>query len=134
MSCIEHYFKESIQKNYSDRHLIQARCAHITDPQPIHREQGRSKCQNQTMCNRGCVFGGYFSSNASTLPWAMKTGKLTLRPHSVVHSVLYDEKKGKASGVRIIDAGTMQPMEFFAPLIFVNASALNTNAILLNSV
>jgi choline dehydrogenase-like flavoprotein len=133
MSCIEHYFKESLQKNYTDRHLIQARCAHITDPQPIHRQQGRGRCMSQNMCNRGCIYGGYFSSNASTLPWALKTGKLTIRPFSVVHSVIYDDAKGKATGVRIIDADTKQMMEFYAPVVFVNASALNTNAILLNS-
>ncbi|HVG16993.1 MAG TPA: GMC family oxidoreductase, partial [Chitinophagaceae bacterium] len=133
MSCIEHYFKESISKHFKDRHLIQARCAHITDPQPIHIKQGRSKCQNQAMCNRGCVFGGYFSSNSSTLPWAMKTGNLTLRPHSVVHSILYDEQKGKAKGVRIIDGETKEVIEFYADIIFLNASALNSNAILLNS-
>ncbi len=133
MSCIEQYFKESIQKNYPDRHLIQGRCAHITDTQPIHREQGRGKCQNQNMCNRGCVIGGYFSSNSSTLPWALKTGNLTIRPHAVVHSIIYNEKKGRAEGVRIIDATTLEMMEFYADVIFVNASALNTNAILLNS-
>jgi choline dehydrogenase-like flavoprotein len=134
MSCIEDHFRKSISDNYKNRHLISARCAHITDPQAIHIQQGRSKCQNQTMCNRGCVFGGYFSSNASTLPWAMKTGKLTLRPFSVVHSVIYDEEKGKATGVRIIDAASREMVEFYAKIIFVNASALNTNAILLNSV
>ncbi len=133
ISCIEHYFKESIQKNYTDRHLIQARCAHITDPQPIHVEQGRHKCQNQAQCNRGCIYGGYFSSNASTLPWAMKTKKLTLRPHAVVHSIIYDEKKERATGVRIIDGNTKEMIEYFADIIFVNASALNSNAILLNS-
>jgi len=133
MSCIEQYFKESLQKNYGSRYLIQARCAHITDPQQIHVDQGRHKCMNQTMCNRGCVYGAYFSSNASTLPWAMKTGKLTLRPHAVVHSIIYDEKKGRATGVRIIDSNTKEPIEFFAKIIFVNASALNSNAILLNS-
>ncbi len=140
MSCIEHYFKESLKKNFSDRHLIQARCAHITDPQQIHIEQGRSKCQNQNMCNRGCIYGGYFSSNASTIPWALKTGNLTIRPHSVVHSIIYDEKKslpagrqGKATGVRIIDANTKETIEYYANVIFVNASALNSNAILLNS-
>lgn len=133
MSCIERYFKESIEKNFPGRHLIQARCAHITAPQPIHTEQGRSKCQNQNMCNRGCVFGGYFSSNASTLPWALKTGNLVIRPFSVVHSIIYDDVKGRASGVRIIDATTREMMEFYARVIFVNASALNTNAILLNS-
>src|SRR5215510_12764520 len=139
MSCIEQYFKESLHKYYPDRHLIQARCAHITDPQPVHVQQGRNKCQNQTMCNRGCVYGGYFSSNASTIPWALKTGKLTIRPHAVVHSIIYDEKKnsagsgGKATGVRIIDSETKEMIEFYANVIFVNASALNSNAILLNS-
>ena len=133
MSCIEHYFKESLQKNFPDRHLIQARCAHITDPQPIHIEQGRNKCQNQTMCNRGCVYGGYFSSNASTLPWALKTNNLTIRPFSVVHSVIYDEQKERATGVRIIDAETKEMIEFYANVIFVNASTINSNAILLNS-
>jgi choline dehydrogenase-like flavoprotein len=133
MSCVEDYFKKVIADHYKDRALINARCAHITDPQPIHEQQGRSKCQNQAMCNRGCVFGGYFSSNASTIPWAMKTGYLTLRPFSVVHSVIYDDKKQKATGVRIVDANSKEVIEFFAKVIFVNASALNTNAILLNS-
>jgi choline dehydrogenase-like flavoprotein len=85
------------------------------------------------MCNRGCVFGGYFSSNASTLPWAQKTGKLTIRPHAVVHSIIYDEDKKKATGVRIVDANSKEIIEYFAPVIFVNASTLNSNAILLNS-
>ncbi|HET6994322.1 MAG TPA: GMC family oxidoreductase [Chitinophagaceae bacterium] len=134
MSCIEQHFKESLTRNYPSRKLIQARCAHITDPQPIHVEQGRNKCQNQNMCNRGCVYGGYFSANASTLPWALKTGHLTIRPFSVVHSIIYDEKKGKATGVRVIDANTREMIEFYANVIFVNASALNSNAILLNSV
>ncbi|MGZ5218839.1 MAG: GMC oxidoreductase [Chitinophagaceae bacterium] len=133
MSCIENHFKESIKKNFPGRHLIQARCAHITDPQPIHEEQERNKCQNQNMCNRGCVYGGYFSSNASTLPWALKTGNLTVRPHSVVHSIIYDDTRNKATGVRIIDSSTKEMIEFYASVIFVNASALNSNAILLNS-
>jgi choline dehydrogenase-like flavoprotein len=134
MSCIEQYFKESLKKHYGDtRHLIQARCAHLTDPQPVHVQQGRTKCQNQTMCNRGCIVGGYFSSNASTLPWAQKTGNLTMRPDSVVHSIIYDEKKGKATGVRVIDAHSKQMIEFYAKIIFVNASALNSNLVLLNS-
>jgi choline dehydrogenase-like flavoprotein len=121
MSCIEQYFKESLKKHYGDtRHLIQARCAHLTDPQPIHVQQGRTKCQNQTMCNRGCVMGGYFSSNASTLPWAQKTGHLTLRPDSVVHSIIYDEKKGKATGVRVIDAHSKQMIEFYAKIPLQN--------------
>ncbi|MDO9373154.1 MAG: GMC family oxidoreductase [Ferruginibacter sp.] len=133
MSCIEQYFKESLAKNFPERHLIQARCAHVTDPQEIHLQQGRSKCQNQNMCNRGCVYGGYFSSNASTLPWAVKTGHATIRPHSVVHSIIFDDQKNKATGVRIVDAASKDLLEFYADLIFVNASTLNSNAILLNS-
>lgn len=133
MSCIEDHFKKSIAANYTDRHLINARCAHITDPQPIHTEQGRSKCMNQAMCNRGCVYGGYYSSNASTLPWAMKTGKMTMRPFSVVHSIIYDEEKKKATGVRVIDGNSKEMIEYYASVIFLNASALGTNIILLNS-
>lgn len=133
MSCIETHLKESMKQHYKDRHLIQARCAHLTDPQQIHLDQGRMQCQNQKMCNRGCIYGGYFSSNASTLPWAKKTGKMTLRPHSVVHSLIYDEKKGRATGVIVIDAITRQQLEFHAKVIFVNGSAMNSTAILLNS-
>jgi choline dehydrogenase-like flavoprotein len=133
MSCIEQYFKESIKKNYPDRHLINGRCAHLTDPQPIHREQGRGKCMNQNLCNRGCIYGAYFSSNASTLPWALKTGNLTIRPHSVVHSIIYDDAKNRATGVRIIDGTTKEMIDYYATIIFVNASTINSNAILLNS-
>ena len=133
LSCVENYFSDVIKKNYSDRHVIYARCAHITSPQQIHLDQGRAKCQNRTLCQRGCPFGGYFSSNSSTIPWAEKTGNLTMISNSVVHSVIYDEKAGKAIGVRVIDAKTKQSTEYFAKVIFVNAAAINTNLILLNS-
>ena len=132
-SCVEKHFTEAISKNYTDRRVIYARCAHVTEPQPIHTAQGRAACQNRNLCQRGCPFGGYFSSNSSTLPWAQKTGKLTLKTHAVVHSIIYDEKTQKASGVRVIDAVTKQATEYFAPVIFVNAAAVNTNLILLNS-
>lgn len=133
LSCIENYYKEQLRKNYRDRHLIQGRCAHLTDPQEIHSKQGRYKCQNQNMCNRGCVYGAYFSANSSTLPWAEKTGNLTIRPDSVVESIIYDEAKGRATGVRIIDRNTKESIEFYARIIFVNASTIASNAILLNS-
>jgi choline dehydrogenase-like flavoprotein len=133
LSCVENYFKDFISKNYKDRHVIYARCAHLTEPQPIHIQQNRVQCQNRNLCQRGCPFGGYFSSNSSTLPWAAKTGNLTLRPFSVVHSIIYDEKLGKASGVRVIDTNTKESIEYYAKVIFVNAAALNTNLILLNS-
>jgi choline dehydrogenase-like flavoprotein len=89
---------------------------------------------HRTLCVRGCPLGGYFSSNASTLPWAAKTGNMTLRPFSVVHSIIYDDAKGKATGVRVVDANTKQVLEFYAKIIFVNGSALNSNLILLNSI
>jgi choline dehydrogenase-like flavoprotein len=133
LTCVEKHFQKELKSRFSDRHLIVARCAHITEPQEIHIAQGRAQCQHRTLCQRGCPFGGYFSSNSSTLPWAAKTGNLTLRPNSVVHSILYDESKGKASGVLVIDSNTKESVEYYAPVIFLNASALNSNLVLLNS-
>ncbi len=133
LSCVEKYFKEQMTKHFPDRYVISGRTAHLSQPQPIHYKQGRGKCVNRTICERGCPYGGYFSSNSSTIPWALKSGKLTLRPDSVVHSIIYDESLGKATGVRVVDANTKEVMEFFAKIIFVNAAALNTNLILLNS-
>ncbi len=133
MTCVEKYFSEKVSQKYKDRHIIIGRAAHLTEPKQIHFDQGRAQCQNRTICERGCPYGGYFSSNASTIPWAMRTGKLTLRPDSVVHSIIYDEKKGKASGVRVVDAHTKEMIEYYADIIFVNAAAINTNLILLNS-
>ena len=133
MNCVEKDIASRIMAKYPGRHVVQGRCAHLTKPEPIHLQQGRGQCQARNQCERGCPFGGYFSSNSSTIPWAKKTGNLTLRPHSVVHSVIYDDKLGKASGVRVIDAETMQEHVFYADLIFINAACLNTNLILLNS-
>ncbi|WP_316788579.1 GMC family oxidoreductase [Pedobacter frigoris] len=133
LNAVEDYFKKSLKNKYGNRHVISARCAHLSQPKQIHFDQGRVKCQNRNLCQRGCPFGGYFSSNASTLPWAAKTGNLTLRPFSVVESVIYDDKLGKATGVRVVDTNTKEVTEYFAKVIFVNAAAINTNLILLNS-
>jgi len=133
LTCVENYFKDFVAKNYKDRHVIYARCAHLTDPQPIHLEQGRGQCQKRTICQRGCPFGGYYNTNSTTIPFAVKTGNMTLRPFSVVHSIIYDDNKGKATGVRVIDSKTKETIDFFAKIIFVNAAAFNTNLILLNS-
>ena len=134
LTCVEEYFKDFIGKNYKDRHVIYGRCAHLTQPTLIHLQQGRGQCQKRDLCQRGCPFGGYYNSNSTTIPWAERTGNLTLRPFSVVHSILYDDKKGQATGVRVIDANTRETFEYTAPIIFVNAGALNTNLILLNSI
>ena len=133
LNCVEKYFSDFVAQQYRDRQVIVARCAHITEAQPIHLAQGRAKCQHRTLCERGCPLGGYFSSNASTIPWAMKTGNLTLLSNALVAEVLFDEKKNKASGVRVINTITGESTEYFAKIIFVNGAALNSNLILLNS-
>ena len=133
MNQVELEIQRNIQNKYSDRYVIAGRCAHLTKPKQIHIDQGRTSCQARNLCQRGCPFGGYFSSNASTLPWAQKTGNLTLRPHSVVDSVIYDDQLGKAVGVRVIDSETNKSLEFYAKVIFANASTIATNQILLNS-
>lgn len=132
-NCVEKHIQEKIHARYPDRPVIMGRCAHLTEPQEIHRKQGRGKCQARNLCQRGCPYGGYFSANSSTLPWAKATGNMTLRPHSVVHSIMYDEKSGKATGVRVVDANTKQMTEFYARIIFLNAACLNSNLIMLNS-
>ena len=133
ISVVDKHLRSVVKENYKDRHVIYARCAHLTDPQEIHREQGRGQCQNRTICERGCPFGGYFSANSSTIPWAQRTGNLTLRADSVVHSILYDETTGKANGVKVIDANTNEEVTYYADAIFLNAGAINSTAILLNS-
>lgn len=134
MNAVEREMKKNIMHHYRDRNVIIGRCAHLTEPREIHLQQGRGQCQARNKCTRGCPFGGYFSSNSSTLPWAEKTGNLTLRPGSVVHSIIYDDKKEKVTGVRVVDAHTKSITEYYAKVIFVNGSTLNTNLILLNSI
>ena len=133
LNAVEDYFSKHVKGHYKNRYVISARCAHLSKPNQIHIDQGRVQCQNRNLCQRGCPFGGYFSSNASTIPWALKSGNLTLRPFSVVESIIYDDKKGEATGVRIVDTNTKQTEEYYAKIIFVNAACLNTNLILLNS-
>ncbi len=133
LNAVEIHLQKIIKEKFN-RHYVSGRWAHISEAKQIHLDQGRGLCMNRNLCIRGCPLGGYFSSVSSTLPWAKKTGNLTLRPFSVVHSVIYDEKLGKATGVRVIDTNTKEVTEFFAKIIFVNASALNTNLILLNSI
>ena len=133
LTCVEQYFIDQMAEHYPNRPVIIGRCAHLTDPQPIHFKQGRVQCQYRNLCQRGCPYGGYFSSNSSTIPWAAKTGNMTLRPNSVVQSIIYDDKKEKVTGVRVIDAETKETIEYYGRIVFLNASTLNSNLILLNS-
>lgn len=134
MNCVEKEIQKRILDAYGDRKFVIGRCAHLTQPNEVHLAQGRGQCMARNQCYRGCPFGGYFSSNSSTLPQAAKTGNLTLRPDSVVDSLIWDEQKGKVTGVRVIDRVTKAATEYFAKVIFLNAAALNTNLILLNSI
>ncbi len=128
MNCLEKHVKEQLAKQYADRHLVISRTANLTT-----RHNGRGPCQYRSLCSRGCPFGGYFSSNSATLPAAEKTGNLTLRPFSVVQSIIYDEQTGRATGVRMVDTNTKESMEYYARVIFVNGSTLNSTLLLLNS-
>ena len=128
MNCIEQHLRDRMASKFTDRRLISSRVAVLSQP-----HNGRGKCQARNLCHRGCPYGAYFSSNSSTLPAAAATGRMTLRPHSIVHSVITDANTGRAKGVRVIDAETHATIEYTAKVVFLNASALNTTAILLNS-
>ena len=128
LNCVEKHVKGRIEKEFLGRNMTIGRVAHLTQP-----HNGRGQCQYRNRCNRGCPFGAYFSSNAVTLPPANATGNLTIRPYSIVQSLIYDEAKKKVTGVRIIDSETNQAIEYFSKIVFVNASALSTTQILMNS-
>ncbi len=128
-NIVEKDLAERLKKEYGgNRHFIMGRTANITKP-----HTGRINCQYQNQCWLGCNFGGYFSTQSSTLPPAMKTGNLTLRPFSIVTKIIYDKDTKKAKGVEIIDAETNKTYEFFAKVIFVCASAFNSTWVLMNS-
>ena len=129
MNCVEEAGTAKIKDHYKGaRNWIIGRPANITQPLP-----GRPGCQYRNKCSLGCPFGGYFSTQASTLPAAMATGKLTLRPWSIVRRLIYDKNSQKATGVEIIDGETNQTMEFSAKIIFLCASTIASTAILMRS-
>jgi choline dehydrogenase-like flavoprotein len=128
MNCVERAARERIGSAFPDRILTIGRVAVLTRP-----HLGRQACHYCGPCHRGCSAGAYFCSLSSTLPAAYETGKLTVRTHSIVHSVLYDAASGRASGVRVIDALTKEEVEFRARVVFLCASTLGTAQILLNS-
>ena len=128
MNCVETMVKEKIENAFPERRMTIGRSAVLTRD---HR--GRAACHYCGPCWRGCSTGSYFSTQSSTLPAAMATGRLTVRTHSIVESVLYDEQKDRATGVRVIDAQTREALEFDARVVFLCASTLGSTQILLNS-
>ncbi len=131
MNVVEKDVAARIKQHYKgSRHMFIGRVANITQPKP---EQGRANCQYRNRCWRGCPFGAYFSTQSSTLPAAMATGNLTLRPFAIVTKIIYDKDSKKATGVEILDAETNKTEVFKSKIVFLNASALNSAWILMNS-
>jgi len=131
LNAVEKDLKEKIKNNYNDRMLTIGRVAHITSN--TDQFENRGSCQFRNRCMRGCPYGGYFSSNAATLPAAEKTGNLTLRPFSIGHQVMYDENKKSATGIQVIDQLTKKTYEFKAKIIFLCASTVGSTSILMQS-
>ncbi|MEO6348775.1 MAG: GMC family oxidoreductase [Aquaticitalea sp.] len=130
LNCVEEEFKSKLARNYEDRLLTIGRVANITGDLT---HKGRGSCQFRDRCIRGCPYGAYFSSNASTLPAAEHSGNMTLRPNSIVHEIIYDDRLKKATGVKVIDAETKENHFFSADIIFCCASTIPTASILMQS-
>jgi len=129
LNCVEKHFRSEIEKKFPDRRVTIGRVANLTLP-----VKGRGVCQNRNQCHRGCPYGAYFSTNASTLPAAFITGNLTLLSNTLVNRVLYDEQKGIATGVETINTETNEVVEYYSRVVFLNASTVATTFILLNSI
>ncbi|OQY92142.1 MAG: GMC family oxidoreductase [Sphingobacteriales bacterium UTBCD1] len=129
MNCVEKDVSAKIKDHYKGkRNMIIGRVANITVP-----HQGRTNCQFRNMCDMGCPFGGYFSTQSSTLPAAKATNNLTLIPFSIVKEIIYDKDQKKAKGVRVINAETNEATEYFSKIVFLCASTFNSAWILMNS-
>jgi choline dehydrogenase-like flavoprotein len=129
LNCVEKAVAARIKAHYADsRRMIIGRVANLTEA-----HNGRNNCQYRNKCDLGCPFGAYFSTQSSTLPAAVATGNLTLRPFSIVTRVVYDKDSKKATGVEIMDAQTLQTVEYKSKIVFLCASTLNTAWVLMNS-
>jgi choline dehydrogenase-like flavoprotein len=133
LNCVEKELKQSMKDKFG-RLLTIGRVAHITSPLSHNNSAQRGQCQYRNLCSRGCPYGAYFSSNSSTLPAAAKTGNMTLRANSIVYELIYDEAKGKATGVKVLDAETGEQLEFYAKVIFLCASTMGSTYIMMNSI
>lgn len=128
LNIVEESLRKRIESRYKERNLMMGRLAVLTEPL-----NGRSPCHYCGPCMRGCSTASYFSSISTTIPDALATKHLTIRPDSIVHSIIYDSQTNRASGVRVIDTETKETYEYKANLIFLCASTLNSTQILLNS-
>lgn len=133
LNCAEEKVREAIRKNDPNRVLTPCRTANLSEYNPEVHKGLRGQCMARNRCKRGCPFGAYFSTQSATLPVAMETGNLTVISDSIVMEIIYDEAAQKASGVRVKDANTGEVNEYYAQVIFCNASTVGTAAILMNS-
>jgi choline dehydrogenase-like flavoprotein len=129
LNCAEKHVAARIRERFSDsRRMIIGRVANLTVP-----HNGRNSCQYRNKCDLGCPFGAYFSTQSSTLPAAVKTGNLSLRPLSIVTRILYDRDRARATGVEVLDARTLQTYDFRSRVVFLCASTFNSTWVLMNS-
>lgn len=133
LNCAEQHLREEVFKKYPDRVVTPGRVANLSEYKSEIHLGLRGQCMTRDRCVRGCPLGGYFSSLSATIPVATETGNLSLRADSIVQEILFDTKSRKATGVRIKDANTGEELEFYARIIFCNASTIGTTAILMNS-
>ncbi|MDP5122188.1 MAG: GMC family oxidoreductase, partial [Spirosomaceae bacterium] len=133
MNCVEQEIKKGIEGNFPCRNMTIGRVAHLTEPTEEQTALGRASCQFRNRCMRGCPYGAYFSTQSATLPAAMKTGNLTLINDKIVYEVIFDDEAGKAVGVKTIDQNTKEEVEYYSKIIFLNASAINSAWIMMQS-
>ena len=129
LNCAEELVAGRVAKHFDGRRrIVNARTANLTRALP-----GRAPCQYRNACWLGCPYGAYFSTQSSTLPAAMATGRLTLKPYSIVTEVLYDKDRKRATGVNVLDAVTETSTEYKSKIVFLCASALNSTWLLMRS-
>ena len=128
LNIVEKSVKQRLEKQFKNRYLTIGHAANLTQ-----QHNNRSACQYRNMCMNGCPYSAYFSTQSATLPLAVATKRLTVRPHSIVNSILFDATKNKAKGVLVIDSETGEQHEFYAKIVFLCASTIGSSWILLNS-
>ena len=123
-SCMEERVREGLDRAFGGtRRFTPARVAVLT-----RHHNGRRACHYCGICRRGCMSRSYFSSLNATLPAAEATGRLTVRPHSVVYNLIYDEQQDRVSGVHLIDGESMESIEVHGRLVFLCASTIESRA------
>ncbi len=133
MNCVEQHLRDSVKSKFPGRHVTIGRTAHLTAPTEEQKALGRGTCMYRNRCMRGCPYGAYFSSQSATLPAAERTGNMTLITDKIVYSTIFEKDTDKVIGVKAIDQNTKEEVEYFGKIIFLNASAINSAWIMMQS-